>query len=167
MLWLNIFVAVDLINMIKYPFKPKASQFYLLFSFLSSFAVAILNNVMRLNGYKKRFFWIGSWFMTTTVIYFVTAVASIIYAYRKMRKPGISQEVRQLVFKRHVLSILFFLFAYLYFFISLAWDLVTDPTEELDIRNPALTGLKLVFTLQGIYLPLTRFAEPAFYELIK
>lgn len=90
MLWLNIFVAVDLINMIKYPFKPKDSQFYLLFSFLSSLTVAVLNSVFYWYEFEERDFLLGSWFMTTTVIYLLTAVASIIYAYRKMRKPGIS-----------------------------------------------------------------------------
>lgn len=90
MLWLNIFVAVDLINMIKYPFKPKGSQFYLLFSFLSSLTVAVLNSVFYWYKFEERDFLLGSWFMTTTFIYLLTAVASIIYAYRKMRKPGIS-----------------------------------------------------------------------------
>jgi hypothetical protein len=45
MLWLNIAMAVDLIVMIKYPFRPKSVRSYVLFSFASSFVVAFLNEL--------------------------------------------------------------------------------------------------------------------------
>jgi hypothetical protein len=43
MLWLNIFMAVDLIVSIKYPFKPKSPLMYSAFTFSSSLVVAVLN----------------------------------------------------------------------------------------------------------------------------
>lgn len=94
MLWLNIFVAVDLINMIRHPFKPKSVLFYFVFSFASSFIVATLNSITYWYEYEDRGFYLGIWFVFTTVVYLITALTSIVYAYNKMRKPGISQEVR-------------------------------------------------------------------------
>ena len=92
--------------------------------------------------------------MATAVIYVLTAIASIIYAYRKMRKPGISQEVRQLFFQRHVLSIILFFIAYLYFFTSLGivvylyiFENIANLVNEHEINNIVLSGIKILFTI--------------------
>ena len=107
------------------------------------------------------------WQMLTIVIYLVTALASIVYAYRKLRRPGISGEVRDLVFRRHVVQIVVFIFSYAYFFVSATIDWWKKGNEQFDIHNFFLSVLKVNFALQGLYLPLSRVAEPAFYKLIK
>lgn len=92
--------------------------------------------------------------MATAVIYVLTAIASIIYAYCKMCKPGISQEVRQLFFQRHVLSIILFFIAYLYFFTSLGiveylyiFENIANLVNEHEIKNIVFSGLKILFPI--------------------
>ena len=46
MLWLNIFMAIDLINSIKYPFRPKSSTFYVLFTAFTSFVLGVSNTFL-------------------------------------------------------------------------------------------------------------------------
>jgi len=107
------------------------------------------------------------WCMLTIVIYLVTAFASIVYAYRKLKRPGISAEVRNLVFKRHVIQIMVFIFSYMYFFVSATIDWWKFGSEQMNINSKILSVLKVNFAMQGIYLPLSRIAEPAFFKLIK
>jgi RsiW-degrading membrane proteinase PrsW (M82 family) len=90
MLWLNIAMAVDLIVMIKYPFRPKSVTFYVLLSFASSLVVAVLNGFAYRNNYKLRPKILSIWMMFTILVYMVAATTSIIYAIKKLRRPGIS-----------------------------------------------------------------------------
>lgn len=145
MLWLNICMAVDLIVMIKYPFRPKSVRSYVIFSFVSSFIVAVLNEYAFFNNFQDRYKLLSLWLMLTTVVYLVTATASIIYASKKLIKPGISQEVRTVVFRRHVLSILFFIVAYAYFFVSVLFDFQKIGNQQLDFDLTYLRALKVVF----------------------
>lgn len=78
MLWLNIFLAVDLINMIKYPFKPKSTTFYFLFTFFTSFVTASLNWIGYHNSYVQRDKVLTIWLVFSSVIYLVTAAVSIV-----------------------------------------------------------------------------------------
>lgn len=105
--------------------------------------------------------------MFSSVIYLVTAAVSIVYAYRKLRKPGISQEVRQIVYQRHVLAILIFVATYSYFFVSVVINWQKQGNGQLDYRSWVLAVLKIIFALQGLIIPMTRFVEPAFWKLIR
>lgn len=44
----------------------------------------------------------------------ISAVFTTIYACKKLSKPGISEEIRQLVLKRHVVAILTYTITFLY-----------------------------------------------------
>lgn len=167
MLWLNIAMAVDLICMIKYPFRPKSVKFYVLFSFASSFVVAVLNEIAFYNNYLWRYRILSIWLLLTALIYVVTATASIIYAIKQLLRPGISQEIRTVVFRRHVLSIICFIIAYAYFFMSVAIDWFKIGNQQFNLHFRYLKVLKVIFILQGVYLPLIRFIEPAFYKVLK
>lgn len=79
------------------------------------------------------------------MVYLVTAAVSIIYASQKLRKPGISQEVRTVVFRRHVLSIIFFVVAYAYFFVSVLIDFEKIGNQQLDLDLGYLNVLKVIF----------------------
>ena len=107
------------------------------------------------------------WFTLTSAIYLVSAIASIVYARRKLRRPGISSEVRDLVFRRHIVQIAVFVFSYLYFFVSITIDWWITSAQRFDINNFFLSALKINFALQGIYLTLSRIVEPAFFNVIK
>jgi hypothetical protein len=77
---LNACLAVDLILMIKFPFKNKDHRVPV---YLAVSLVILTAN-------------------------YLISYASIIYAFRKLCKPGISKESQRLVLLRHVLSIIGF-----------------------------------------------------------
>jgi hypothetical protein len=65
------------------------------------------------------------------------------------------------------MTIFLFLFGYSYFFVSAFIYFFVDPDKENDIKSPILSLLKIIFSLQGIYLPLIRLAEPAIIYTLK
>ena len=92
MIWLNQAMAIDLIFMIKYPFEPpnkRLMRSYAL-TFFSSLFIGAFNTVAYIGGIESRSKLIGLWFLITVGIYWITAIASIIYARAKLRRPGIS-----------------------------------------------------------------------------
>ena len=121
---LNTCLAIDLILMIKYPFivKEKRVPIYL----VSSIIIAIF---VTFNWYSSlRFkpfddgniYPVPSYFaagccLLIDLLYIFSSIASIIYAFVKLCKPGISNETRKLVLLRHVLSIIGFLLSQIYF----------------------------------------------------
>jgi hypothetical protein len=167
MLMLNIFLAVDLVYMIKYPFRPKSSKGYLAISSVISVIAASLNWLGYHNDYRYREGWLSLWLMFVSLVYLITAAGSILYASRKLRKPGISQEVREIVFRRHVIQIIVFIFSYLYFFASVGLLWLKEVYPIVNIHSTVLSILKVSFVLQGVYYPLCRITEPAFYKLLR
>ena len=169
MIWLNWCLAIDLVYMIKYPFKPSTKRMYLFYglTFLGSAGLGFANLVAYDRDFAKRNKRLSTWLCLSSLIYIITALISIFYSWVKLRSPGISQEVRKLVFIRHVTTILLFSFGYTYFFISAFIYRFYDPDLEKDVKWPFLNVTKVIFALQGLYLPLMRFAEPAFTYTLK
>jgi hypothetical protein len=107
---LNTFLALDLVLMIQSPFKPKSNRISIYFALSALFSVSLglfnyfCNNLnyMRITG----LIWVGM-----TIIYFCCSLYSIIYASVKLSKGGFSIEVRNLVLKRHILTVVAFLVA--------------------------------------------------------
>jgi|LakMenEpi03Aug12_release.lakeMendotaPanAssembly.Ray.scaffolds.fasta_scaffold422734_1 hypothetical protein len=92
MILLNQAMAIDLIFMIKYPFRPpnqRLMRSYAL-TLISSVTIGVFNTVAYIEGMKKRSKLIGLWFLVTVLFYWITAIASIIYARAKLKRPGIS-----------------------------------------------------------------------------
>lgn len=85
MIWLNFCMAIDLVFMIKYPFKSKSSGFFYLISFGTSFVVAVLNCIAYSHSFLDRDFYLSIWFMLSIVMYLVTGISSIIFARRKLK----------------------------------------------------------------------------------
>lgn len=109
----------DLILMIKYPFKDKQSRmkFYLTACFIASISVAVIvtsviNNSQLQKTWPFYFFVLGY-----GAIVFIS-VASSIFAYKKLSKPGISGEIRTTILKRHILAIVLYLVFNLYIYVS-------------------------------------------------
>ena len=92
MIWLNQAMAIDLIFMIKYPFRSPNRRLMICYAvtFFSSFIIGVLNSVAYHYVLEKRKKWICLWFLVTVVIYWITVIISIIYAGAKLRRPGIS-----------------------------------------------------------------------------
>ena len=93
--------------------------------------------------------------------YLVVSIYSVIYACRKLNKPGISKEIYKLVLKRHIILIVVFFFSQLYCFISLFYLVIS---RQMGNGMQGLTKFfKVLFESQGIYVPLIRLGEPFFF----
>ena len=99
----------------------------------------------------------------------------MVYTCRKLSQPGISEEVRYLILKRHILQEVAFLVCMIYVF-SCEWiilfqqwdkdsDDIVSPYESWDNWFSRL--LKVLFRMQGYFIPLTRLSEPFFFLTIK
>jgi hypothetical protein len=118
---LNTCLAVDLILMIKHPFKVKEKRFslYIWFSVCASVLICaawVLTFDYRFLKTYNELWPVPSFYVAifTTVVmgaYFVIAIVSVIYAIKQLCRPGISRSSRNIVFLRHVLSIVGFIFA--------------------------------------------------------
>ena len=96
----------------------------------------------------------------------VLSITSIVYGALKLCRAGISQEVRQIVMARHVMSIVFFLIAQMYLQVSCFYVLSNNNAEIPEIDNFTIDFLKIIYGCSGLILPLTRLAEPFFYRLV-
>jgi hypothetical protein len=91
--------------------------------------------------------------------YFLIAVYSVAYAIKSLCRSSISKQSRNIVFLRHVLSIVGFLFAQLYFMLCML--------PLLDLNEPIAGFFPYVlFSTQGIYMPLLRISEPFFFSIV-
>ena len=98
MFLLNTCLCVDLILMLKYPFasKEKRMVLYMLFSIVGAAvpSLSLLFTAERRgesNTYQPSSWALGLC-VTIIVGYIVIAVASVIFAAKKLRRPGISKE---------------------------------------------------------------------------
>lgn len=121
---LNTCLAFDLILMIKFPFvvKEKRVPIYL----ASSIIVAVFVTVNWFLSLDFQLFDDGNYYPVPSITaalscllvdltYIFGSLVSIVYAFFKLCKPGISNETRKLVLVRHVLSIFGFLLSQIYF----------------------------------------------------
>lgn len=94
--------------------------------------------------------------------------ASIVFAYIRLSKPGISLSARNLTLKRHALSIFVYILTNLNIMITVAytcfdWSLPNpDPAES----EWWTILLKCLYYLEGVLSPLVRLNEPVFRVLI-
>ena len=94
----------------------------------------------------------------------IAGFASIIFAYRRLSKPGISTSARNLILKRHALSILIFICTNANIMVTVAYTIFYIPLPQND---PWWTiVLKIMFFLEGLVSPLVRLNEPVFRILI-
>ena len=72
--------------------------------------------------------------------------------------------------KRHVIAIIFFLIST--FYIDLGTFIIFSPAYWDNANYPDFNDavwaalLKIIFASQGIFLPITRLAEPYFYQIL-
>lgn len=168
---LNTCLAVDLILMIKYPFKNKDQRVpvYLVVSFCVSATVTISSVVSANYLPKYDYFLPDLTNMLISIIIlaanYIISYASIIYAFKKLCKPGISKESQRLVLLRHVLSIIGFTLTQIY--PMLGYVYMASPTWYFSDKQDRLaTVFKVLWQTQGIYLSLIRTSEPFFFEVV-
>lgn len=124
---LNACLAIDLILMIRNPFlsKEKRMSVFLWSSITLSITIGSATTIT--SDYEKlqeRFvpdWWVMGSIYVFILAYFIISIFSIVYAFKRLRKPGISKEVQSLVLKRHIISIIGFILSQLYCFVSLVF----------------------------------------------
>lgn len=99
----------------------------------------------------------------------VISVFSIVYGLIKLCRPNISQKIRMQVMLRHVAAMTFFTVCELY--LEIGTFIIFQP-KYWGKTKPSLDDkewvyvLKIFFAMQGVYLPISRLAEPFFYQIL-
>ena len=117
-LCLNMVLCADLIFSLQNPLQASEphDKLYFALSVIYSMAMAFWIEAYSFGSLDTAPV-IAAWIIWIQELLFVClAVASIIYAFVKLGRPGISREVRSLVLKRHVFTITVFTVANLYFY---------------------------------------------------
>ena len=137
---------------------------------LYCFIFSITSSALMTNGIKvgNLHNW-GFWLMLFTYFVMVLGgIASIIFAYLRLSKPGISESARNLVLKRHAASISIYILTNLNIIVTLVYACF-----KLEFPNPVPSEspwwtitLKMMFYMEGVLSPLIRLNEPIFRLLI-
>jgi hypothetical protein len=162
---LNTCLCLDLILMIKYPFakKEKFMTWYLVVSTVLSLLIAVR---LRVEIVGKVFISSNILFLISYFVFCMAGVTSSIFAYKFFSRPGMSREVKSLVLKRHISCIVFFFVMNQYVMISCVQNLAFP---KFDVNNTYwwTCGLKIMFYMQGYFMPFIRCTEPAFIQSFK
>ena len=113
-LHLRIAFCLELILIITYPFAQTNNRLviYLLYSTASSIVIA---SIGQYGSMQSILITLGRIYLVViVVIFWAISVLSIIYAIIKLCRPGISQELRILVVKRHIVTVITFVISNLY-----------------------------------------------------
>lgn len=108
-LFLSICTTYELVAMIKRPFHDpqiRTRQYFAISFILSLIVVAITRGTRNDAGYY--------WYLIEFFIYVVSGTFSIVFAFKRLSSSGISQYVRSLVLKRHILYLVLFTLTNLY-----------------------------------------------------
>ena len=162
---LSLMLSVDLILMVRNPFDRKESRMPIYYgvSLLISLTSAcfLIGNVFNTDVVNKL---MSGFFLTILSAYIIISVFSVVYTCQKLSGPGISKEVRTLILKRHILTIVVYLVSNLYsiiFVVMMAKDDWANHTYQLDYWY--VNMLKLIYGCQGFFIPISRLSEPYFY----
>lgn len=162
---LNTCLCLDLILMIKYPFAKKAQfmNWYLSVSTILSLLVAVRPSwVFGRSVYIKT----NVILLISYAIFIVAGVVSSIFAYNFFSRPGMSREVKDLIMKRHISCIVFFFVVNQYVMISCVQNLAY-PDFNAENTYWWCIILKVMFYMQGYFMPFIRCTEPAFIQNFK
>ena len=97
-------------------------------------------------------------------------IISLVYGVIKLTRPGISQDVRKKVLGRHALYIIFFFIVNLY---TMGSSMLSNKKVLRAFRhgyfqnNTFVLILKLLFQVQGIFMPFLRVFEPYFFRVFR
>jgi hypothetical protein len=139
---------------------------YALYCFIFSItSSALMTNGIKVGNLKNWGFWL---MLFTYFVMVLGGIASIIFAYLRLSKPGISESARNLVLKRHAASISIYILTNLNIIVTLVYACFgltfPNPTPS---ESPWWTiTLKMMFYMEGVLSPLIRLNEPIFRLLI-
>ena len=126
---LNMCLCADLVLTIQSPFTPAASRakfYYAISTFIPLLMVIVIilvndhnpeKCISCLNGYNNGAFKIGTIITGSgnlvlafaLSVYILIAIYSFVFAYRRLERPGVSKEVRQMFLKKHLYYVIVFI----------------------------------------------------------
>jgi hypothetical protein len=163
---LNTCLAIDLILMIKYPFKGKGGliNIYVAVSWLLASALTVswyLTIEYRgAHGWPLPDLWVCVFAAMIVGSFITVGLFSVVYASKMLCSSGISKQARNIVLLRHVGSIAGFLIGQSYLLLCILPLFNVEPPEWVDKLTLFL------FSSQGIYMPLLRLSEPFFFKTV-
>ena len=98
-----MFLCLDLVLVIRNPFgsKEKRANFYYIVSYLVSFGMALFfTYTVTISAYLQ---------LCLMFAYLIAALSSIIFCFVRLKSTGLSQEVKVLIYRRHIYWIVSFL----------------------------------------------------------
>lgn len=167
---LNMCLCVDLVLMVRFPFDKKENRvpWYLSYSILLAIVVAVLNLNWNGKDYQGDALYIGGCIqIAQAVLSILTFIISVIYTFRKLSGPSMSKQVRNLVLKRHVVTMLVYFLCNIYVFVSFFLVVIKKWNNSGDISDAwYVLVFKILFASQGLLIPLMRLSEPFFYRIV-
>jgi hypothetical protein len=139
---------------------------YALYCFIFSItSSALMTNGIKVGNLKNWGFWL---MLFTYFVMVLWGIASIIFAYLRLSKPGISESARNLVLKRHAASISIYILTNLNIIVTLVYSCfrLKFPNQEPSESPWWTITLKMMFYMEGVLSPLIRLNEPIFRLLI-
>ena len=165
---LNTILCVDIILMIRDPFKRKESRMpkYITYTLISPIPTTFF---LTYGSYE---FWrIGVWNVVANYTLLVFSfIVSVIYTCRKLHGPGMSAEVRELVMRRHIVQIVAYIITFSYVFsefYAIAFSEQVRETLLVGHKQWFYKILKTICICQGFINPILRLFEPAFFYIVK
>lgn len=166
-LWLalcfNFCLVIDLVIMISKPFDQK-EKYMTMYVWTSGLCAVICSATMTRSVMIDFQEGVGGWWAILILYWalFIFAIGSLIFAYKSLSKPGISQAARSLVLKRHAAGIAIFLITNLYIMLLTYYILFGIPVPTTNRAEIIFDILKVLYFLEGVFSPLIRLNEPAF-----
>ena len=117
----TMMLCVDLILMIKHPFKQKEPRMKLYVWFTVSVSFGFATFFLFKPDFHNSYEFVA--FISIFVGFFIAAVWSCIFSWRRLTLPGMSSEVRSLILKRHVASIFVYFICNLYVLASSIYNI--------------------------------------------
>jgi hypothetical protein len=173
---LNTCLAIDLILMLRYPFANKSKNIPTYVVVSISIALVLTVSWYFTLHYEK--FPDGdTWPVPSIVIrysvlgvlvmFFTSSILSILYTLKHLCATGISKHSRRTVVIRHVLSIFGFVLGQIYMLLCFASMFNLTPDSGGDHVYEIFFQVScLLFSAQGIYVPVLRLSEKYFYMVV-
>jgi len=160
---INICLCHDLIYCLRDPMRSPEGRYPVYGALI--FSLAFITGAVRVGSENLHMF--GYIIQGIFCIYLSFAVASIIFAFRFVRKPGISQEARQEIVRVHITYIVVNVVCQMYNIISRAiMPVHMGHQDHINFGTWYWIILEALFFGQGLWLALVRFSETLFAQTV-
>jgi hypothetical protein len=170
---LTLFLAIDLILMIRYPFRKRETRWKIfIFAVVAEEIILTIcyDSKMQVSAASKLWF-----FLILFLVIIVVCLFSLAYGLFKIRKNSISSDIVKTILKRHFLTMLAFILTNLYLVAGNVmflmhpdeFDPVTGYTGYDETGAPFwVLATKYLWILKGFLMPFARLSEPIFFRIL-